>query len=117
MFSIHLNQLQFYSYHGLYEEEKVIGGVFEVNAIVIYNITKENSFKINDCLNYVALYEIIKTRMSKPTELLENIANEIAQTILAQFSQVTEVDISITKKNPPIHQCKGNITVRMNKKR
>lgn len=117
MFSIHLNQLQFYSYHGLYEEEKIIGGKFEVNAIVYYNIDKEKDFKITDCLNYVSVYEIIKTSMLNPTELLETVSNNIAQNILARFSNVTEVNISITKRNPPIHQFEGSITVSMNKKR
>ena len=117
MFSIHFNKLQFYSFHGLYEEEKIIGGNFELNAIIYYSIHKENNFEMKDCVNYSLVYKIIHERMQLKTELLENIVNDIAQTILAQFSQVTEVDISLTKTNPPIQFLEGEIAVRVHKKR
>jgi dihydroneopterin aldolase len=62
-------------------------------------------------LDYVAVYDLVKARMDEPTPLLETIVIDVAQQILAQFSIVEEVQISIKKLHPPIPQFRGSVGV------
>jgi dihydroneopterin aldolase len=55
--------------------------------------------------------------MNTPTPLLETIVIDISQQILAQFSIVEEVQISIKKVHPPIEGFKGSVGVSYSLKR
>lgn len=111
MFTIHLQNLQFKSFHGLYAEEKILGNCFVVNLTVKYQPTTLPINAIEQTINYQNIFEIIEKRMSIPTELLETIVVDIANEIMNAFLIVEEVDICIAKKNPPIKNFVGNVAV------
>ncbi|MDE3126249.1 MAG: dihydroneopterin aldolase [Bacteroidota bacterium] len=112
MLSIYLNNVIFWAYHGLYKEEKITGNEFEVNVRVDYVAKEITTFQsIQDTINYVAIFKIVQNRMEKPTPLLEAIAVDIGQQILAEFSMVEKAIISIKKLNPPIPDFKGSVSV------
>ena len=111
MITIELTQLIFNAHHGYYEEEKVLGGVFEVNAVVQHSSYEMPVRHIHDTIDYTAVYEIIRKRMAKPTLLLETLATTIAREILTKFSQAEEVSINIKKINPPIIAFQGSVGV------
>jgi dihydroneopterin aldolase len=117
MLSIHLHKLLFHSYHGVHHEEKVLGGDFEVSVTVNYKPVVLPIKRLEETVNYVSIYELVKQRMGLHTELLETLATEIAQEILARFSLVEEVNISITKLHPPIISFQGAVGVSFNLKR
>ena len=113
---IELKELQFFSYHGLFREEKKVGGEFAVDVAVKFTALKTKISKVDETVNYVSLYEIVKEEMNQPTDLLETVAQTIAEKIHQQFSKVTEVKIKIVKKNPPIINFPGSIAVVFEKK-
>ncbi|WP_165958017.1 dihydroneopterin aldolase [Segetibacter sp. 3557_3] len=117
MITVHLKKLAFYSYHGVHEEEGIAGGNFEVNALVRYKPRQGIIRQLEETINYVSLYEIIKDRMNRPSPLLETIAMEIADVFLEQFSLIREVEISITKLQPPIASFVGTVGITYQKKR
>ncbi|GEM_PF-75220 len=109
--TIELKDLQFYSFHGLYEEEKLAGGEFVVNLSV--KLYENNTItSIEQTVNYAALYSLVKEEMSQPRELLETLAQSIAAKIHNAYSSVKEIDICIEKKNPPITGFTGSVAVR-----
>lgn len=112
MISIELNKLRFFAYHGLYDEEKEKGNEFEVNLTVIYKPVKKKIRSIAETINYVTLYELVKSEMNNPRELLETLAQEITAKIQNQFPSIKEIEISITKLNPPIPDFIGSVGVR-----
>ncbi len=117
MMKIHLNNLCFFAFHGIYAEERLLGNDFEVNIEVGYTPISIPVLYINDTINYVEVYELVKQRMSTPTSLLETLATDIASAILAQFSLAEEVIISINKVRPPIEQFRGQLGVSFELKR
>lgn len=117
MFSIQLENLVFKAFHGLYPEEKNFGGKFIINLSVNLNAINKESIEISETVNYENLFQIVSYHMNQPTDLLENVLTQIANDILKQFNQVQSIDISITKKNPPIHQFIGAVTVSYQTKR
>lgn len=102
MLSIHLHNLHFFSYHGLYEEERVLGNHFELNLDVKHGPKRLPVQELADTVDYVSVYELVRERMAIPTPLLETVVTEIAKEILIRFALAEEVFISIRKMYPPI---------------
>ena len=111
MITIQLISLPFYAYHGVYDEEKKIGVEYEVNVQVGYQEKSNPVFHINETINYVSLYELIKKHMQQPQQLLETIATLFAADVFALFTEAEKVSITIIKKNPPITAFRGSVAV------
>lgn len=111
MLSIHLSNMLFHSFHGLYEEESVLGNDFRVDITVWHEPAVIPVHHLNETINYVAVYELVKKRMEVPTKLLETLATVIAQDILDHFKQAEKVKISIDKLHPPIREFSGSVGV------
>ena len=110
-FTIELKGVIFFAFHGLHEEERKTGNEYEVDLAVKYIAAGKKITKIEDTVNYVRLFEIVKQEMEKPRNLLETIAMAITEKIQEQFSQVKEVEVRINKKNPPIINFSGSVAV------
>lgn len=108
-FTIELRGLQFYSFHGLYEEEKKAGGEFVVDVWAKFPAEGHALNSINETVNYSALYTIIKEEMYQPRELLETIAQSIAERIYSKYNVIKEVEIRIEKKKAPIVGLNGSV--------
>ena len=112
MLTIELTGLKFYAYHGLYEEEKILGGEFEVNVSVLYMPKAIPVENIAETIDYTLLYQLIKNCMQQPTPLLETLASTIAQEILSAFSMAEKIILSVKKINPPIIAFEGAVCVK-----
>ena len=117
MLSVHLHQVHFHAYHGLYEEENILGNDFIIDLNVYYQPVTIPVLSIKLTINYVVLYTIVKKRMDQPAALLETVATEIAQEIFNEFILAEEVFISIKKIHPPIESFKGSVGVSFSIKR
>lgn len=113
---IELKQLYFFSFHGLYEEERKVGGEFVVDLFTKYSSGQNKISFIEQTVNYAALYEIVKAEMNQPRNLLETLAQSIAEKIYQSFPLLKEIEIRIEKKNPPIVGFMGSVGVRFQKK-
>lgn len=104
---IELKHLHFFAYHGLYAEEKKIGNEFEINLSVGYSPVSGVITDISETINYTKLYELLKSEMEKPRNLLETLVMEIAELIHASFPIIKKVEIEITKLHSPIVKFTG----------
>ena len=114
-FTIELRNLEFYSFHGLYDEEKKVGGEFVVDAFAKFPAEDHTLTSIKETVNYAALFAIIKEEMAQPRELLETIAQSIAEKIYAKYSVIKEVEIRIEKKKAPIAGLNGSVAAKYRK--
>jgi dihydroneopterin aldolase len=112
MLTIELTKLRFHAYHGLYHEEKKLGGDFEVNVTVTHQPIKLPILHLDETIDYMAVYNLIKEIMQKPEPLLETVVTLIAEEILKRFSPAEEVNVSISKLNPPILSFEGRVGVK-----
>ncbi len=117
MLIIQLLNLPFYAYHGIYEEEKKLGAEYEVNISVSHQEKISPVLHINETIDYVSLYELIKMHMQQPRQLLETIATTFAKDVLARFAEAEEISITIIKKHPPIVAFQGSVAVTYSVKR
>lgn len=114
MHSTHLHHLLFTSFHGIHEEERILGNEYEVNMDIDFH-EEEKIEKLEQTLNYVTVYELIKERMAVPTPLLETLAADISEAVRQLDDRITKTTISITKLHPPIEGIRGNVGVRLTK--
>ncbi|WP_161818487.1 dihydroneopterin aldolase [Sediminibacterium roseum] len=119
LLTISLHNLHFFAYHGLYEEEKILGNHFELNVVVKHAPPELPVKRLDDTIDYVAVYELVRRRMEIPTPLLETVVTEIAKEILIRFTLAEEVFISIRKMYPPISymHARGSVGVGFELKR
>ena len=98
--------IEFYAYHGVKDEEKKLGGKFQVDVDIYYDSTKA---AINDNINFAVNYEEVVFTISEIVsnegyDLIETLANEILNTILEKFELVQKAKIRIRKMNVPMRR-------------
>lgn len=113
-FEIRLENLKFYSFHGVYNHETRDGNEFGVDLLVKYK-TSTNRYMLTDTLNYTIsyadLYSIVKREMETPKKLMETVAVEICNKIKENFPFCLLIECKITKFNPPIPSFIGSASV------
>ena len=103
MGKIYLKNIRLYAFHGCMEEEEKIGSDYIVNVVVETDLKKSSKTdSLEDTVDYVALYEIIKTEMMQRARLLENVVDRILNRILKEHATVQKAKVKVSKKNPPI---------------
>ncbi len=117
LMTIHLNDVQFYGYHGLYKEEQKLGNNFIVNISIDFFPSVNKITAIEETIDYVSVYNIVKQRMQTPTPLLETIVGDIADAIFTQFKLAQKVNIQITKAKVFVNSLNGNMSVSLIKSR
>jgi dihydroneopterin aldolase len=66
------------------------------------------SDEVSDTVNYAELFEMVKAEMSIPSNLLEHVAGRIAKAVFNAYRDVTAIDLTIVKDNPPMGaHCRG----------
>lgn len=116
MLKISLHHLKFHAFHGLYKEERSTGNDFEVNLDVYFNESVETITRLPETINYASLYQLVKDRMNIPEPLLETVAMHIAHQVKKRFPEVCEINISVSKINPPLLNFQGETTVAYSKR-
>ncbi len=113
MYTISLNNIEFHSYHGFYQEENLIGNTFLVDIVV--EISDKNQENLNDDLsatvNYETLYKIAKDEMSVPRKLLETVVKSIHDNIKNLSNNIHSIEVTLTKKHVPIEGMVGQAKV------
>ena len=84
-------------------EEKKIGSDYIVNLTVNADLSLSSvTDKLEDTVDYVTLLAIVKKEMSIRSKLLENVVDRIVKQILNDFPKVNKINVSVSKRNPPI---------------
>lgn len=100
---IALEGMEFYAYHGFYEEEQVIGGDYIIDVYLDTNFdAAASSDQLDVTINYETIYRIVKVEMQKNSKLLEAIAKRIIEKIIGICTTVQAIKVRVTKKNPPL---------------
>ncbi|GAA0439489.1 dihydroneopterin aldolase [Lentibacillus halophilus] len=104
MDKILLNGMEFYAYHGVFQEEKTLGQRFYVDAELEFSLKKPGqSDDMNDSIDYGEAYEVMRGVMEgRPMNLLESLAETVASELFRSFSPLNACRIRITKTDPPI---------------
>jgi dihydroneopterin aldolase len=103
MGTIHIEAMEFYSFHGHYKEEQIVGNKFLVDLMLETDMTlASKTDDLHDAVNYQIAYRLVKREMEKKSKLLENIAKRILDAIYAELPGVSKATVTIRKMNPPM---------------
>ena len=103
MGKIILEQMEFYAYHGFFQEEQIIGNRFVVQLELETNTTAaETSDKLLDTVNYQQVYNLVRAQMDLKSHLLEHVARRILDAISDTFPTIISMKVRISKMNPPL---------------
>jgi len=102
-FTIELNAMKFYAYHGISRQETKVGNYFMVD--IAYACPSEKacmSDDLNDTISYADVYDVVKTEMECPSKLLEHLTARISKALKSAFPQLSYLKIRVSKMNPPL---------------
>ena len=101
--TVYLKNVRLHAFHGVNQQEQVVGNDFIVNLRASYPLEKAmQSDDVDHALNYTELLEVVKTEMGQPSKLLENVALRIAEKVFQRFPEVGELCLDLRKVNPPM---------------
>jgi len=100
---ISIEKMEFYAYHGCFDEERKIGTWFNVDLSMEVDTSKaEESDSLEDTVNYQEVYQVVRKEMMISSKLLENVARRILTAIREAFPAVSYAWVKVKKMNPPL---------------
>lgn len=101
--SIHIRGLRIYAYHGVEEQETLVGNMFEVSVSLRFPCEHVmRTDRLDLTINYADIVALIKEEMQFPSKLLEHVVFRIYESITHRYIQVEGGSITILKLQPPI---------------
>ncbi len=98
---IQIEGMEFYSFHGHFKEEQIVGSRFTVDLTLEADMGKPaESDNLRDAVNYQRVYEVVKLQMEQKSHLLENIAGRILDALFAEIEGITKATVKVSKMNP-----------------
>ena len=113
LIKLSLNNLQFYSYHGVKAEEQSLGGRYQVDADIWYNpMSAVISDDVSKAVNYEEIVFSINELVSGDSyNLIETLCFEIAQEILEKFPLIEKVTVRLRKLSVPLKHIIDHVEV------
>jgi len=109
---IQIENMEFYSFHGHFKEERIVGNKFLVDLTIETDMKKPaESDNLKDAVNYQRVYEIVKQQMEMKSHLLEHIAGRIIDAVYAEMEGITKATVKVSKLNPPMGGKIGSVSV------
>ena len=111
MITVKLNTVKFFAFHGLHEEEKVVGGEYELDIDVMFEEDVNLITDLQHTVNYGDLYDIASEQMKIASPLIETVAMKIGRAIYNKYSYLKRIAVTINKMHPPIMHMQGSVGV------
>ena len=100
---IELQGMKFHAYHGVLPQETRVGGEFVVNlSFSMSHLRSLQTDNLADTISYAEVYELVKTEMEVPSQLLEHVAGRISAALKTHFPELSGLRLKISKKSPPL---------------
>ena len=100
---IGLESMEFYAYHGFFDEEQLIGGKYLAD-ISIYTVIQGAALydDLEGTFDYEIIFHIVKKNMLQPVKLIEHLAHNIIEDLREVIALEDKIKIKIRKLNPPL---------------
>ncbi len=109
---IQMKGIQLYAFHGVNPQENRVGANFYIDLSLKTNFSRAaQTDDLKETVSYADVYQVVKEEMKIPSQLLEHVCERIAHKLFQNFPSIEEIDISLTKENPPMGACGKSIGV------
>lgn len=102
--TIAINRMRVYARHGVMEQERAVGNMFEVTARLTYTVADNQpvSDNLDGTIDYGIMAELIRHEMNTPSKLLEHVAARIRNALIARFPRIIAGEVTVAKLTPPL---------------
>lgn len=98
-----LEGMEFHSFHGVLEREKITGNLFVVDFRGEMDMRQAaESDSLEDALDYSRIYDTIAREMANSSDLLEHVTGRIVKAIAAEFPELRKFSVRVSKQRPPV---------------
>jgi len=101
-FTVLLQDIELYGFHGLYPGEKELGAKYIVNLEFVVLVAPKDKLELTDLVDYKKAYDLVKEEFSIATPLLETLCKRIATTLKKAFPAAEKITVSASKLSPPL---------------
>ncbi len=100
---IALEGMRFFSHHGVYEAEKLLGGEYVVDVYVRTGTAKAAlADSLEATVNYETIFQIVRLEMDQPRQLIETVVANIVARMKHQFNTMEALRVRVRKLHPPL---------------
>ncbi|GGB58334.1 7,8-dihydroneopterin aldolase [Roseibium aquae] len=113
MDAIHLEDLAFYAYHGVYDEEARLGQRFHVDLTCWLDLkAASTSDAYGDTVCYGSLAKAVEQTVTTTRfNLIERLAGAVAETLFGADERIQKVRVRIHKPGAPLPIPAGRVSV------
>lgn len=101
---IHLNEMEFYGYHGVFPEETKLGQRFRLTVSLAVDLKKAGETDgLEHTVHYGEVYNTCRSVVEgEPKKLLEAVAENLTAEIFSAYHLVKGIRVQLIKPDPPI---------------
>lgn len=100
---IFLDNVRFFAYHGVGEQEREVGNEFIISLRLKVDITlAAETDNVAHTVSYADVYESVKAEMEIPSALLEHVCGRIVKRLFRTFPAIEGIELKLSKRNPPM---------------
>lgn len=98
-----LKDIHFFAHHGVAPQETVIGNEFYIDLRLKTDFRQAAATdELDDTISYADIYAVLKQEMEIPSRLLEHVCGRIVTRLFQEFPTIEEIEIKLSKRNPPM---------------
>ncbi|BES63273.1 dihydroneopterin aldolase [Dysgonomonas capnocytophagoides] len=98
-----LENVRLYAYHGVGEQERIVGNHYLINLKIKINVMDAvRSDSLEDTISYADVFEMVKKEMAIPSKLLEHVAGRIISALRKTYPAIENIELKLSKNNPPM---------------
>lgn len=114
-----LRKMQYYGYHGVFEEERKLGQQFFVDLALELNLKEAGDRDDLDAtINYAEIHGVVKGIVEGTSfKLIEALAEHIASRLLDNYTRIDALTVAVTKPHPPFDIHFEGVTVELHRSR
>ncbi|MDE5945215.1 MAG: dihydroneopterin aldolase [Rikenella sp.] len=101
--TIELENMEFYAFHGHYDEEQRVGNRFRVDLwFEVESGPAARTDELEDTISYLDVYECVREQMEIPSRLLEHLSDRIVARLRERFPTMGRLCLKVSKLAPPL---------------
>jgi dihydroneopterin aldolase len=109
---IQIESMEFYSFHGHFKEEQIVGNKFNVDLTIETDMKlPQETDNLRDAVDYQRVYKIVKAQMELKSHLLEHIAGRILDALYTEIEGINRATVKVSKMNPPMGGKIGSVSI------
>jgi dihydroneopterin aldolase len=118
MGKILIEGMRIYAFHGCLEEEAKIGGNYRVDVAIETDFEKAAvTDDLNETIDYVTVYNLVKKEMAIRSKLIEHVGKRIQNALMETFGAIDGLEVKVVKIAPPMNGDVRQVSVVLNSKR